>query len=592
MKRLLRYLADYKKESILGPLFKMLEASFELFVPLVVASMIDVGIQNRDIGYILRMGGLLILLGIIGLTCSLTAQYFAAKAAVEASASLRNDLLAHIFRLSYSEIDTVGSSTLITRMTSDLNQVQTGINMVLRLFLRSPFVVFGAMIMAFTVNVQAALVFAVVIPLLSVVVFGILLISMPLYKKVQKQLDRVMLTTRENLLGVRVIRAFNRQKSETARFEEENSILVKFQVFVGKISALLNPVTYIMINLATVAVIWVGALQVDAGVITQGKVVALVNYMSQILVELIKLANLIIIISKSVACMNRIDSVFTMEPGIIDKTSSLEGKEPAAKAGEEEKRGQRGMSVEFKDVSFVYAGAKEPSLSGLSFKAEKGKTIGIIGGTGSGKSTLINLIGRFYDVSSGQVLLNGQDVREFPLHQLRESIGLVPQKAVLFKGTLRENMRWGKADAQDEEIYQALEIAQAKEFVDGKGQGLDLEIEQGGRNLSGGQRQRLTIARALVRKPDILILDDSASALDFATDAKLRKAIKEGTGDATVFLVSQRASAVKNADQILVLDDGEIVGKGTHKELLKGCALYREICLSQLTREEVERDAR
>ena len=592
MKRLLRYLADYKKESILGPLFKMLEASFELFVPLVVASMIDVGIQNRDIGYILRMGGLLILLGIIGLTCSLTAQYCAAKAAVEASASLRNDLLAHIFRLSYSEIDTVGSSTLITRMTSDLNQVQTGINMVLRLFLRSPFVVFGAMIMAFTVNVQAALVFAVVIPLLSVVVFGILLISMPLYKKVQKQLDRVMLTTRENLLGVRVIRAFNRQKSETARFEEENSILVKFQVFVGKISALLNPVTYIMINLATVAVIWVGALQVDAGVITQGKVVALVNYMSQILVELIKLANLIIIISKSVACMNRIDSVFAMEPGIIDKTSSLEGKEPAAKAGEEEKRGQRGMSVEFKDVSFVYAGAKEPSLSGLSFKAEKGKTIGIIGGTGSGKSTLINLIGRFYDVSSGQVLLNGQDVREFPLHQLRESIGLVPQKAVLFKGTLRENMRWGKADAQDEEIYQALEIAQAKEFVDGKGQGLELEIEQGGRNLSGGQRQRLTIARALVRKPDILILDDSASALDFATDAKLRKAIKEGTGDATVFLVSQRASAVKNADQILVLDDGEIVGKGTHKELLKGCALYREICLSQLTREEVERDAR
>lgn len=592
MKRLLRYLADYKKESILGPLFKMLEASFELFVPLVVASMIDVGIQNRDIGYILRMGGLLILLGIIGLTGSLTAQYFAAKAAVEASASLRNDLLAHIFRLSYSEIDTVGSSTLITRMTSDLNQVQTGINMVLRLFLRSPFVVFGAMIMAFTVNVQAALVFAVVIPLLSVVVFGILLISMPLYKKVQKQLDRVMLTTRENLLGVRVIRAFNRQKSETARFEEENSILVKFQVFVGKISALLNPVTYIMINLATVAVIWVGALQVDAGVITQGKVVALVNYMSQILVELIKLANLIIIISKSVACMNRIDSVFAMEPGIIDKTSSLEGKEPAAKAGEEEKRGQRGMSVEFKDVSFVYAGAKEPSLSGLSFKAEKGKTIGIIGGTGSGKSTLINLIGRFYDVSSGQVLLNGQDVREFPLHQLRESIGLVPQKAVLFKGTLRENMRWGKADAQDEEIYQALEIAQAKEFVDGKGQGLELEIEQGGRNLSGGQRQRLTIARALVRKPDILILDDSASALDFATDAKLRKAIKEGTGDATVFLVSQRASAVKNADQILVLDDGEIVGKGTHKELLKGCALYREICLSQLTREEVERDAR
>lgn len=601
MKRLLRYLADYKKESILGPLFKMLEASFELFVPLVVASMIDVGIPGRDVGYILRMGGLLILLGVVGLACSLTAQYFAAKASVEASANLRNDLLAHIFRLSYSEIDTVGTSTLITRMTSDVNQVQTGINMVLRLFLRSPFVVFGAMIMAFTVDVKAALVFVVVIPLLSIVVFGIMLISMPLYKKVQKQLDRVMLATRENLLGVRVIRAFNRQKSETARFEEENDTLVKFQVFVGKISALLNPVTYIMINLATVAVIWVGALQVDAGLLTQGKVVALVNYMSQILTELIKLANLIIIISKSVACMNRVDSVFRIEPGIKEESGAAMA--DAADVAEEMPgtvAGNAGASaagkfsvpaVEFRNVSFLYAGAKEESLSGLSFAVKRGETVGIIGGTGSGKSTLVNLIPRFYDAASGQVLVDGQDVKKGSLSGLREKIGVVPQKAVLFKGTLRENMLWGREDASDEEIYEALDIAQARDFVEDKGQGLELPIAQGGRNLSGGQRQRLTIARALVRRPRILILDDSASALDFATDARLRKAIKENTGDTTVFLVSQRAATVKNADQILVLDDGKVAGKGTHKELLNQCQLYREICLSQLTREEVERDA-
>ncbi len=616
MKRLLRYLADYKKESILGPLFKMLEASFELFVPLVVASMIDVGIPGRDVGYILRMGGLLILLGVVGLACSLTAQYFAAKASVEASANLRNDLLAHIFRLSYSEIDTVGTSTLITRMTSDVNQVQTGINMVLRLFLRSPFVVFGAMIMAFTVDVKAALVFVVVIPLLSIVVFGIMLISMPLYKKVQKQLDRVMLATRENLLGVRVIRAFNRQKSETARFEEENDTLVKFQVFVGKISALLNPVTYIMINLATVAVIWVGALQVDAGLLTQGKVVALVNYMSQILTELIKLANLIIIISKSVACMNRVDSVFRIEPGIKEESgaatvdddaagktvATAAGKAAAAENGSasSDMTGKAGVSatgkasmpaVEFRNVSFLYAGAKEESLSGLSFAVKRGETVGIIGGTGSGKSTLVNLIPRFYDAASGQVLVDGQDVKKGSLSGLREKIGVVPQKAVLFKGTLRENMLWGREDASDEEIYEALDIAQARDFVEDKGQGLELPIAQGGRNLSGGQRQRLTIARALVRRPRILILDDSASALDFATDARLRKAIKENTGDTTVFLVSQRAATVKNADQILVLDDGKVAGKGTHKELLNQCQLYREICLSQLTREEVERDA-
>ncbi len=570
MKRLLHYLSGYKLESILGPLFKMLEASFELFVPLVVASMIDVGIKQSNAAYILRQGGLLILLGIIGLACSLTAQYFAAKASVSAATCLRNDLFQHISNLSYTEIDTVGTSTLITRMTSDINQVQTGINMVLRLFLRSPFVVFGAMIMAFTV----------VIPLLSVVVFGILLISMPLYKKVQKQLDRVMLTTRENLMGVRVIRAFNRQKSETARFEEENGLLVRFQVFVGKISALLNPVTYIMINFAIIAVVWIGALQVGAGIITQGKVVALVNYMSQILVELVKLANLMIIISKSVACMNRVDTIFKMEPSIKEKNKVFASQENSL------------PKLVFDQVSFLYAGAKEESLSGIDFSVKKGETIGIIGGTGSGKSTVVNLIPRFYDVALGQVSLDGRDVRDYPLEKLREKIGVVPQKAVLFKGSLRENMQWGKKDASDEEIYRALDIAQAREFVDGKKKGLDLYIEQGGRNLSGGQRQRLTIARALVREPEILILDDSASALDFATDARLRRAIKENTGDMTVFLVSQRAATIRNADQILVLDDGKLAGKGTHKELLSSCALYREICLSQLSKEEVERDGR
>ena len=580
MKRLLHYLSGYKLESILGPLFKMLEASFELFVPLVVASMIDVGIKQSNAAYILRQGGLLILLGIIGLACSLTAQYFAAKASVSAATCLRNDLFQHISNLSYTEIDTVGTSTLITRMTSDINQVQTGINMVLRLFLRSPFVVFGAMIMAFTVDVKAAMAFVVVIPLLSVVVFGILLISMPLYKKVQKQLDRVMLTPRENLMGVRVIRAFNRQKSETARFEEENGLLVRFQVFVGKISALLNPVTYIMINFAIIAVVWIGALQVGAGIITQGKVVALVNYMSQILVELVKLANLMIIISKSVACMNRVDTIFKMEPSIKEKNKVFASQENSL------------PKLVFDQVSFLYAGAKEESLSGIDFSVKKGETIGIIGGTGSGKSTVVNLIPRFYDVALGQVSLDGRDVRDYPLEKLREKIGVVPQKAVLFKGSLRENMQWGKKDASDEEIYRALDIAQAREFVDGKKKGLDLYIEQGGRNLSGGQRQRLTIARALVREPEILILDDSASALDFATDARLRRAIKENTGDMTVFLVSQRAATIRNADQILVLDDGKLAGKGTHKELLSSCALYREICLSQLSKEEVERDGR
>lgn len=579
MKRLLGYMKTYRKESIIAPLFKMLEASFELFVPLVVASMIDVGIHNRDIPYILKMGGILVLLAVIGIVCSLTAQYFAAKAAIGAGTALRNDLFAHINRLSYSEIDTVGTATLITRMTSDINVVQNGVNMVLRLFLRSPFVVVGAMVMAFTVDVKGALVFVCAIPLLSVVVFGILLISMPLYQKVQKQLDKVTLATRENLLGVRVIRAFNRQKSETERFEEENSRLVKLQVFVGKIAALLNPVTYVIINAAIVVLIWVGANQVDAGVISQGKVVALVNYMSQILVELIKLANLIILISKAMASMNRVDSVFEVKPSVLDA--------PASQTAEEE-RVEGAPKVVFRDVTFTYAGAGEPSLEHISFEAMPGQTIGIIGGTGSGKSTLVNLIPRFYDATKGAVQIDGVDVKKAPMARVRGKVGMVPQKAVLFHGTLRENMRWGKEDATDEEIYQALETAQAESFVDEKEQGLDLEISQGGRNLSGGQRQRLTIARALVRKPEILIMDDSASALDFATDARLRRAINRDTQGMTVFIVSQRATTIKSADLILVLDDGKLVGKGTHQELLKSCGVYREICLSQLSKEEVQ----
>ena len=599
MKRLFSYMKDYKLESILGPLFKMLEASFELFVPLVVARMVDVGIRGRDSGYILKMGGVLVLLALIGLACSLTAQYFAAKAATGAATSLRNDLFSHIGRLSYTEIDTVGTSTLITRMTSDINQVQSGINMTLRLLLRSPFVVFGAMVMAFTVDVRSAFVFVVTIPVLCVVVFGIMAVSMPLYKSVQRQLDKVLLTTRENLLGVRVIRAFNRQKSETEKFDRENGNLVRMQVFVGKISALLNPVTYVIINIAVVAVIWVGAEQADSGIITQGKVIALVNYMSQILVELIKMANLIIIISKAVACMNRVDSIFKVESSIEDKGRHGSRKPGSQNSGSQNPGPQnsgpqnpalRIPKVEFKDMEFVYAGAKEPALKDISFCAMAGQTIGVIGGTGSGKSTLVNLIPRFYDAASGQVLVDGTDVKEYSLDELRDKTGVVPQKSVLFKGTLRDNMRWGKQDAWDEEIYRALDTAQAREFVDSKGEGLDLYIDQGGHNLSGGQRQRLTIARALVRRPEILIMDDSASALDFATDARLRKAIRENTGDMTVFIVSQRATTIKSADTILVLDEGRLAGMGTHKELLKDCQVYREICLSQLSKEEVERD--
>ena len=569
----------------MGPLFKMLEASFELFVPLVMANIIDTGIKNADQPYIWKMCGMLILLAAIGLTCSLTAQYFSAKAAVGFGTALRNDLFRHINSLSYREIDTIGTSTLITRMTSDINQVQSGVNLVLRLFLRSPFIVFGAMIMAFQVNVRAALIFVVAIPLLSIVVFGILLISMPLYKKVQKQLDRVLLTTRENLLGARVVRAFNRQQDEMKKFDEENSLLVNSQVFVGKISALMNPITYVIVNGATIILIWTGAWQVEGGIITQGAVVALVNYMSQILVELVKLANLIITISKSLACANRISAVF-------EETSSIEDKAGAAvlaaNAGDAK---EQPAKVEFTSMDFAYAGSSENALSQISFQAMRGQTIGIIGGTGSGKSTLVNLIPRFYDATGGRVLVDGVNVKDMPLQALREKIGIVPQKAVLFKGTLRDNIRWGKPDATDEEIYHALEIAQARDFVDSKDEGLDLMIQQGGKNLSGGQKQRLTIARALVRNPEILVLDDSASALDFATDAALRKAIRENTKDMTVFLVSQRATTIKNADQILVLDDGNLVGRGTHKELLDTCEVYREICFSQLSEKEVREHA-
>ena len=585
MKKLLKYLKDYKLESVMGPLFKMLEASFELFVPLVMANIIDTGIKNADQPYIWKMCGMLILLAAIGLTCSLTAQYFSAKAAVGFGTALRNDLFRHINSLSYREIDTIGTSTLITRMTSDINQVQSGVNLVLRLFLRSPFIVFGAMIMAFQVNVRAALIFVVAIPLLSIVVFGILLISMPLYKKVQKQLDRVLLTTRENLLGARVVRAFNRQQDEMKKFDEENSLLVNSQVFVGKISALMNPITYVIVNGATIILIWTGAWQVEGGIITQGAVVALVNYMSQILVELVKLANLIITISKSLACANRISAVF-------EETSSIEDKAGAAvlaaNAGDAQ---EQPAKVEFASMDFAYAGSSENALSQIFFQAMRGQTIGIIGGTGSGKSTLVNLIPRFYDATGGRVLVDGVNVKDMPLQALREKIGIVPQKAVLFKGTLRDNIRWGKPDATDEEIYHALEIAQARDFVDSKDEGLDLMIQQGGKNLSGGQKQRLTIARALVRNPEILVLDDSASALDFATDAALRKAIRENTKDMTVFLVSQRATTIKNADQILVLDDGNLVGRGTHKELLDTCEVYREICFSQLSEKEVREHA-
>ncbi len=575
MRKLLVYLKDYKKESALAPLFKMLEATFELFVPLVVAAIIDKGITTGDSGYVLRMGLILISLGIVGLVCSITAQYFAAKAAVGFSTKLKHALFGHIQSLSFTEIDTLGTSTMITRMTSDTNQVQNGVNMVLRLFLRSPFIVFGAMIMAFTIDVKAAMIFVVTIPLLSIVVFGIMILTMPMYRKVQANLDRVLGSTRENLTGARVIRAFSKEQEETEHFEKENAALADMQLFVGKISALTNPVTYIIINAATIILLYTGAVRVDEGSITQGEVVALVNYMSQILIELVKLANLIITITKALACANRIESVFEMQ-------SSMEWKE----ASESNGKAEGDLSVEFDHVSLTYAGAGAESLSDIDFRAKRGQTIGIIGGTGSGKSSLVNMIPRFYDATKGEVRVDGRNVKDYSMEELREKIGVVLQKAVLFQGTIRENLLWGKGDATEEDLWQAVETAQAREFVEQKDGKLDAPVAQEGRNLSGGQRQRLTIARALVGHPDILILDDSASALDYATDAALRKAIKELEGEMTVFIVSQRASSIRYADQIIVLDDGCMVGIGTHEELLQSCEVYQEIYYSQFPKEK------
>ena len=594
MKKILIYLKDYKKETILAPLFKMLEASFELFVPLVIAAIIDTGVAAGNKPYIMKMCGVLAVLAIIGLVSSITAQYFAAKAAVGFSAKLRHALFKHIESLSFTEMDKIGTSTLITRMTSDINQVQNGVNLVLRLFLRSPFIVLGAMIMAFTVDVKAALVFVVTIPLLSIVVFGIMLISIPLYKKVQAALDKVLGITRENLTGSRVIRAFHKEEDEIKNFNESNDALTKLQIYVGKISALMNPFTYIIVNGAIVALVWTGALRVESGVLTQGAVIALVNYMSQILVELVKLANLIISVTKSVASGNRIQAVFEIESSMKDAACDLEEnvqgsvKLGTATVQHTKAAGETASesAVEFSHVSLTYAGAGAESLTDIHFTAKKGETIGIIGGTGSGKSSLVNLIPRFYDTTKGCVKINGTDVKEIPLASLRERVGVVLQKAVLFKGTIRSNMLWGNEDATDEDIMNALEIAQAKEFVLEKKGILDYEVEQGGKNLSGGQRQRLTIARALVRKPEILILDDSASALDFATDAKLRMAIRSMTDDMTTFIVSQRAASIMYADKIIVLDDGEVVGMGTHKELLKSCDVYREIYESQFRNNE------
>ena len=586
MKKLLIYLKDYKKETVLAPLFKLLEASFELFVPLVMAAIIDNGIANGDRGYIGRMCLVLIALGIIGLTCSITAQYFAAKAAVGFAAQMKHALFAHIQSLSFTEMDTVGTSTLITRMTSDANQVQNGVNMVLRLFLRSPFIVFGAMIMAFTIDVKSALVFVAAIPLLSLVVFGIMIITTPMYRKVQGGLDAVMGITRENLTGVRVLRAFNKEESEIRRFEDTNNTLAQMQKAVGKLSALMNPVTYIIINGAVIALVWTVAWQVENGVITQGEVVALVNYMSQILVELIKLANLIVTITKAIACGNRIQSVFELQPSLTDPAAQTGQKDAAAASAPSGNAGAASgrtavPAVSFEHVCLTYKNAGAESLTDIDFRAWPGQTIGVIGGTGSGKSSLVNLIPRFYDATKGRVLVDGRDVKEYPLKELRGKIGMVLQKSVLFQGTIRENLLWGKEDASDEELYRALEIAQARDFVEEKDGGLDAVVAQGGKNLSGGQRQRLTIARALVRKPSVLILDDSASALDYATDARLRMAIRDMEGGPTVFIVSQRAASIRHADQIIVLDDGEVAGIGTHEQLLEGCAAYQEIYYSQ-----------
>lgn len=578
MKKLLMYLKDYKLEAVMAPLFKMLEASFELIVPLVMASIIDKGIANSDKPFIFKMCGILIVLALIGLTCAITAQYFSAKAAVGVSTKLRHSLFSHVETLSFAEMDTIGNSTLITRMTSDVNQVQSGVNMLLRLFLRSPFIVFGAMIMAFTVDVKAALVFVVTIPLLSIVVFGVMALTMPLYKKVQGGLDVVLGHTRENLAGARVIRAFNKEADESAAFEESNNFLTNMQVVVGRLSALTNPLTYIIINISIIAVIWIGGEQVFDGIITQGEVVALVSYMSQILVELVKLANLIINLTKSFACANRIEE-------ILDTKSSLETAQAAFDDTNAVWSGDE--RVVFDHVGMTYAGATEESLTDINLHVKAGQTIGIIGGTGSGKSSLVNLIPRFYDVSSGALYVDGKDVRAYDLTRLRDKIGIVMQKAVLFSGSIRENLLWGNPDATEEQLWKALEAAQAVDVAKGKSAGLDEKIEEGGKNLSGGQKQRLTIARAIVKDPDILILDDSASALDFATDARLRAALKNLQGQKTIFIVSQRTSSIQFADQIVVLDDGKAVGIGTHDELLNTCEVYREIYESQFKKEDL-----
>ncbi|MDD6457110.1 MAG: ABC transporter ATP-binding protein [Lachnospiraceae bacterium] len=581
MKDLWKYLAPYKKESILGPLFKLLEASFELFVPLVMAAIIDRGIATQDTGYILRMGLILVVLAIIGLTCALTAQYFAAKASVGFATGIKSALFAHIQTLSYTELDTLGTDTLITRMTSDMNQVQNGMNLTLRLLLRSPFVVFGAVIMAFSINVRAALIFAVAVPLLCVVVFGIMLWTMPLYKKVQASLDRVLGLTRENLTGARVLRAFRMERAEEERFRAQNEELTARQLFVGRISAMMNPVTFIIINVATVILLWSGAIRIDNGILSQGEVIALVNYMSQILVELVKMANLIINITKALACADRVSSVMKIETTMKPVEQSMV---PVAKGDE------NAPVLEMRNVGLTYAGAGESSLDHLNLKVQKGQTVGIIGGTGSGKSSLVNLIPRYYDATEGEVLLAGRNIKEYLLDEVRDLVGMVPQKAVLFTGTIRDNLLFGRdkdaSEVSDEDLNVALETAQAKEFVDSRPNGLDDLLTQGGKNLSGGQKQRLTIARALVRKPKILILDDSASALDFATDARLRQAIRHLDPEMTVFIVSQRTASVRFADQIIVLEDGQIAGTGTHEELLENCEVYQEIYYSQFPKQE------
>lgn len=573
MKRLMMYLKDYKKESILAPLFKLLEAFFELLVPLVMANIIDYGISNRNMGYIGKMGLLLLLLGVVGLASSITAQFFAAKAAVGFSTKLRQALFDHIEDLSFTDIDKAGTSTMITRMTSDVNQVQSGINMTLRLFLRSPIIVFGAMIMAFTIDVKCALIFVVAIPLLSVVVFGIILSTIPMYKKVQSKLDQVLGITRENLTGVRVIRAFHQEAKEADRFRENNEALSAMQIFVGKISACMNPVTYIIVNGAIIALIYTGAVQVNIGNLSQGEVVAIINYMNQILVELVKLANLIVTMTKALACADRVASVFDI--GVDAAYVGAQDQELADKVD------KKAPFLDFKHVSLTYQGAGAPTLQDMNFTVNRGDTVGIIGGTGSGKTSLVNLIPGFYPVTEGEILLEGRDIRTMSDEELRGRIGVVPQKAVLFKGTIRSNLQWGKPDATEEEMWKALELAQASEVVDGKPGKLDATVAQNGKNFSGGQRQRLTIARALVRNPEILILDDSASALDYATDAKLRAAIRTLEDKTTTFIVSQRASTIRHADKIIVLDDGEIAGMGTHDELLKDCTVYQEIYYSQ-----------